>query len=96
MKSEKNKLFGQSDNQRSPGLARPRDFHIVESDDPNYHGKLPHHGQCGTTQKEYEELLAAGPKSRGEGNAVKGERNYDIRVQRELARENASKPQPGE
>ena len=70
-KSEKVEL---SENQQNPGLAKPDDFSVVESYDPDYLGRLPFHGQCGDSKREYNALLKV-----REENRPKDVSNYDSR-----------------
>jgi len=80
MKSEKNKVI----KKRSPGLARPEDFHVNEASDGEPPGQ-PFHGQCGDTAGEYNSLLRVGPQSRR--GRPKGKSNIEARIQKEKARE---------
>ena len=53
MKTEKDTLVPMSKNQMSPGLCDPRDFVVLEEG-------VPFHGNCGSTDAEYEKLLRQG------------------------------------
>ena len=64
MNTGKNEKIELSRNQQNPGLAKPEDFNVVESDDPAYLGRLPFHGQCGDTPREYHRLLTEREKNR--------------------------------
>lgn len=90
MTNEKNKLFKQTDSQRSPGLARPEDF-TVNSPDTNK--DYPFHGQRGDSKTECDALL----KVREAGRPKFSKTNYEDRIQKELARrENAGTKQAEE
>jgi hypothetical protein len=83
VKNQKNEKIELSKNQESPRCASPADFEVIEAHDPNYLGDLPFHGQCGTSLREYKQLLAV----REAGRSKKGRTNYEVAVQREKARE---------
>ena len=89
MNNDKNKLFKQTDAQRSPGLARPEDFAV---NPPDTNKDYPFHGQRGDSKRECDALL----KVRETGRPKSGETNYESRIQKELARENNGSKQVGE
>jgi hypothetical protein len=89
MQNEKNKLFTQTDSQRSPGLAKPEDFTI---NPPDTNKDYPFHGQLGDSKQECDALL----KVRETGRPKHDKTNYESRIQKELARENAGIKQAGE
>jgi hypothetical protein len=61
MKNQKNELATLSPNQSNPYAADPRDFVFIEAGEsaaPKM--ATPYHGQCGSTDAEYEQLLRVG------------------------------------
>jgi hypothetical protein len=89
MQNEKNKLFKQTDSQRSPGLAKPEDFKI---NPPDTNKSYPFHGQTGDSKRECDALL----KVREIGQPKHDKTNYESRIEKELAREHDGTKQPGE
>jgi len=63
MQNEKNVTMCEvmSKNQLSPGLADPRDFEVIEAGE-SATMSTPFHNQCGSTNAEYEALLAEGDR----------------------------------
>ena len=59
MKTEKNQVIEQTPEQASPGLADPRQFKIVRDE---YEGYGEFGGQCGSSKKEYDALIAEGER----------------------------------
>jgi hypothetical protein len=85
--TEKNTLVNHSDNnQGSPRNTKSTDFQVSHADEI-HDRRYEFGGQCGDSKSEYEALLKVGPKVRGEQNAIKGERNYDVAAQHEAAKE---------
>ena len=58
MKNQKNELATLSPNQSNCYATDPRDFVVIEAGESG--GPLPFHGQCGSTDAEYEKLLREG------------------------------------
>jgi hypothetical protein len=56
MKNQKNELATLSPQQSNPYTAMPEDFEVTRADEfaDSY---VPGHGQCGSNEKEYDELL---------------------------------------
>ena len=70
MKNQKNELATLSANQSNPYAADPRSFEIIEAADSSAPKMpTPFHGQCGSTNAEYERLLREGVHPQRGANA---------------------------
>ena len=80
MKNQKNELATLSPNQSNPYAADPRDFVFIEAGEsaaPKM--ATPYHGQCGSTDAEYERLLRDGERCANASDfAEQGEQHPDV------------------
>jgi hypothetical protein len=83
MKTEKNQVIEQTPEQASPGLADPRQFKIVRGDEFDGYGEFG--GQCGSSQREYDALIA-------EGERMANASNFDEKAEQHPNANTAGKP----
>jgi len=80
MQNEKNVVMCEvmSKNQLSPGLCDPRDFEVIEAGE-SATISTPFHGQCGSTDAEYQKLLQQGEVAANASNfSERGEEHPNV------------------